>query len=110
MQTGSSARDKSSGRADATVARMVGELLAALERGTVPGAVDPSATPFGRVPVPLAGLLIAKWVGHYVSECEAVAARLCGLANELVREAVLRHAFAGGILPTEETLGAADAN
>ena len=74
MQTGSSAHDEISGRADATAARMARELLAAMECGTEPSARSRTTTLFDRALVPLACLLIAKWAGYYESEREAIAA------------------------------------
>ena len=73
MPMGSSAHDGTSGRSDATAARMRGELLAALESGSAPVAPTRTTTPFDHVLVPLAGLLIAKWAGYDESEREAIA-------------------------------------
>ena len=74
MARGSSAYDGSSGHADATAARVQGELLATLQRGTTPEERGRTTTPLDQILGPLAGLLIAKWAGYDESEREAIAA------------------------------------
>ena len=74
MAMGSSAYDGSSGHADATAARVRGELLATLQRGTTHEERGRTTARLDQILGPLAGLLIAKWAGYHESEREAIAA------------------------------------
>ena len=74
MPGGAAASQATSGRAGATPARLQRGLLATLELGTALEGSRSTTTPLSQVLAPLAGLLIAKWVGYDESEREAIAA------------------------------------